>query len=149
LVLGRGVLGRGFCRFVAPGFYEFGAAERAPGAILSPDRLRPVVAGAAGQAGFPVGYAIEHGLDDHQDVVPAFEVCTRAGTSPCAGVSTQSGDNRIAFDISGRGKQVIFIHQEGVKALLPQMTAPTLARFNIPGIMVTVTLNSESCKLSP
>ncbi|MDH3635604.1 MAG: hypothetical protein OES20_12975 [Gammaproteobacteria bacterium] len=139
--------GEGFAGLFLQYFYEFGDAERAPGSIVSPDRLRPVAAGAAGQVGFPVGYAIEHGLDDRQDVVRAFEVRPRARPWPFAGVSAQSGGNRITFDISDCGKQVIFIQQKGVKPLLPQVTAPTLAEINMPNIMVTVTLipNQVNC----
>lgn len=58
------------------------------------------------------------------------QVKVNAGPGPFDGLVTQAGANRVQFDVSPGSEQVIFIHDKGVKSLLPKVTLPIMIVVN-------------------
>ena len=61
-------------------------------------------------------------------------MCRRTGPAPSFGRGDQPCAHRVQFDVADGSDKVVLIERKRVKALLPEMTAPAVAKIDDAGV---------------
>ena len=110
------------------------SAKRQAGALRRAYRIARGGIEALAQERLPVADAVKQRRRRDHSVAPPREVRPRTRPAPLAGSFYKPGPHGVQLDVTRAGKKIIFIHREGGKSSLPEITAPTLAEIHVPGI---------------